>query len=145
MAGNLVSIVYSPLAGSYNRKPVSQAVLLAGYGIERDRKGGHPKRNLNVMDREILNQLAAEGYPAGPGDLGENLIVEGVLLSALPSGTRVRIGLDAVIEVIELRTGCYKLIALDPRLPEVSAGRIGVMARVVESGVVRVGDAVAVS
>jgi MOSC domain-containing protein YiiM len=144
MAGNLVSIVYSPLAGSYNRKPLSQAVLLAGYGVEHDRKGGHPKRNLNVMDGEILSQLAAEGYPAGPGDLGENLIIQGINLSEQPSGTRVRIGRDAVIELIALREPCYKLTSLDPRMPGSVVGRVGMMARVVEGGVITVGDSVVV-
>ena len=42
MTGKLISIVYSPVAGSFNRKPLPHAVLVAGYGIERDRKGGHP-------------------------------------------------------------------------------------------------------
>jgi MOSC domain-containing protein YiiM len=55
----------------------------------------------------------------------------------------VRIGLDAVIELVKLREPCYKLTALDPRMPAAVAGRVGFMARVVESGVVRVGDAVA--
>ena len=76
MTGKLISIVYSPLAGSFNRKALPQAVLVAGYGIERDRKGGHPRRNLNVMDQEVLSRLAGEGYPADPGVLGENLIVQ---------------------------------------------------------------------
>jgi MOSC domain-containing protein YiiM len=143
MSGNLVSIVYSPLAGSYNRKALSQAFLVADYGIEHDRKGGHPRRNLNIMDQEVLDQLAGEGYPAAPGVLGENLIVEGIHLTGQPSGTLVRIGLDAVIELVKLREPCYKLTALDPRMPAAVAGRVGFMARVVESGVVRVGDAVA--
>ena len=144
MTGKLISIVYSPVAGSFNRKALSQAVLVAGYGIERDRKGGHPNRNLNVMDQEVLRQLAAEGYPADPGVLGENLIVQGVQLTDQPSGTLVRIGLDAVIELIALREPCYKLTPLDPRMPDSVIGRVGMMARVVEGGVVRVGDSVAV-
>jgi MOSC domain-containing protein YiiM len=144
MTGTLVSIVYSPQAGSFNRKALHQAVLLADYGIERDRKGGHPRRNLNVMDHEILRQLAGEGYPAVPGVLGENLIVQGVTLSEQPSGTLVRIGLDALIELIALREPCYKLTALDPRMPGSVVGRVGMMARVVEGGVITVGDSVAV-
>ena len=144
MTGKLISIVYSPLAGSFNRKALPQAVLVAGYGIERDRKGGHPRRNLNVMDQEVLSQLAGEGYPADPGVLGENLIVQGVQLTEQPSGTLVRIGLDAVIELVALREPCYKLTPLDPRMPDSVIGRVGMMARVVEGGVVRVGDSVAV-
>ena len=144
MTGKLISIVYSPLAGSFNRKALPQAVLVAGYGIERDRKGGHPRRNLNVMDQEVLGRLAGEGYPADPGVLGENLIVQGVQLTEQPSGTLVRIGLDAVIELIALREPCYKLTPLDPRMPDSVIGRVGMMARVVEGGVVHVGDSVAV-
>ncbi len=144
MPGHLASIVYSPQPGSFNRHPLPEATLLAGYGIDGDRKGGHPNRNLNVMDQEMLGTLAAEGYPTGPGVLGENLIVAGVDLGAQPEGTRVRIGLEAVIEVVRLREPCYKLTALDPRMPNSVVERVGVMARVVESGVIRVGDAVAV-
>lgn len=144
MSGHLASIVYSPHPGSFNRHPVSEAMLVAGYGIEGDRKGGHPNRNLNIMDQEMLATLAAEGYPTGPGVLGENLIVAGVNLGAAPEGARFCIGLEAVIEVVRLREPCYKLTALDPRMPGSVVERVGVMARVVESGVIRVGDAVAV-
>ena len=144
MTGKLISIVYSPVAGSFNRKALAQAVLVADYGIERDRKGGHPRRNLNVMDQEVLGRLAGEGYPADPGVLGENLIVHGVQLTEQPSGTLVRIGLDAVIELVALREPCYKLTPLDPRMPVSVIGRVGMMVRVVEGGVVRVGDSVVV-
>lgn len=144
MAGTLTSIVYSPLAGSYNRKPLPYAVLIPDYGIEGDRKGGHPRRNLNIMDQETLDGLAAEGYPGDPGVLGENLIVKGIQLDQHPEGTQVRIGLEAVIEVVRPREPCYKLTALDARMPESVVGRVDAMARVVSGGAVRVGDAVAV-
>lgn len=145
MTGNLVSIVYSPSAGSYNRKPLSEAFLIAGYGIEGDRKGGHPRRNLNIMDKETLGALAGEGYPAAPGVLGENLIVGGIDLAAQQEGTRLRIGMEAVVELLKLREPCYKLTSLDPRMPDSVVGRVGMMARVVESGVIRVGDSVEVT
>lgn len=144
MSGQLASIVYSPQPGSFNRHPLPEAMLLAGYGIDGDRKGGHPNRNLNVMDQEMLATLAAEGYPTDPGVLGENLIVSGVQISSLAEGTRVRVGLEAVIEVVRLREPCYKLTALDARMPASVVERVGVMARVVENGVIRVGDSVGV-
>jgi MOSC domain-containing protein YiiM len=143
MPGILTSIVYSPQAGSYNRQPLPLAVLVPDYGIEGDRKGGHPRRNLNILDQETLDGLVAEGYPGGPGVLGENLIVRGIRLDQHPEGTQVRIGLEAVIEVVRSREPCYKLTALDPRMPAAVVGRVGVMARVLAGGTVRVGDAVA--
>jgi MOSC domain-containing protein YiiM len=144
MSGTITSISYSPQPGSYNRKRLQEAVLLPGHGIEGDRKAGNPRRNLNIMDQETLAVLDAEGIPTGPGVLGENLILAGVRLDARPPGTRLRIGAEAVIEAIALREPCYKLTPLDASMPGSVVGRVGVMARVVTGGVIRVGDEVVV-
>lgn len=142
MTATLVSIVYAPQPGSYIRKPLPQAMLLAAHGIEGDRKAGHPKRNLNIMDQETLDVLAAEGLPTSPGVLGENLILSGVRLDAQPPGTRIRIGQQAVVETVALRVPCYKLTALDVGMPDSVVGRVGMMARVLEGGLIRPGDLV---
>lgn len=140
--GSLDSIVYSPQPGSYNRHPLSQAQLLAGYGIEGDRKGGNPRRNLNILDQEMLAALATEGIPTGPGVLGENLIVSGVAISSLAEGSRLRINQQTIIETMTLRVPCYKLTALDAAMPGSVVGRVGVMARVLVGGAIHVGDPV---
>ena len=144
MTATLLSIVYSPQPGSFNRKSLPEATLLTGYGIDGDRKAGNPKRNLNIMDQETLDIQDAEGIPTGPGVLGENMILAGVRLDATPPGTRIRIGQQVLVEMVALREPCYKLTALDARMPDCVIGRVGVMARVLEGGVVRVGDAVEV-
>ena len=144
MTATVLSIVYSPQPGSFNRKPLPEVTLLAGYGIDGDRKAGNPKRNLNIMDQETVDILDAEGIPTGPGVLGENMILAGVRLDATAPGTRIRIGQQALVEMVALREPCYKLTALDARMPDFVVGRVGVMARVLEGGVVRVGDAVTV-
>lgn len=144
MPATLASIVFTPSPGSFNRKPLAEAILVVDYGIEGDRKGGHPKRQLNIMDEEMLAVLAGEGYPAAPGVLGENLILQGIAVSDLPTGSYLRIGDSALIEVGILREPCYKLTALDTRMPDAVIGRVGVMARVLRGGVIRVGDTVSV-
>lgn len=142
MPGTLASIVYSPQPGSYNRKSLHEALLIADFGIAGDRKGGHPRRNLNIMDQEMLDVLSSEGYPTGPGILGENLIFIGADISTQPRGCQFRIGHDVVIEVVRLREPCYKLTALDVRMPDAVIDRVGVMARIVQGGVVHLGDPV---
>lgn len=145
------SIVYKPKSEpathnthGYLRRPLTEAALVEGYGIEGDRKGGNPKRNLNVMDDQTLAELHAEGYPTEPGSLGENIILSGVDLRTLPAGTRLRLGDQAVIELVNRREPCEQLTELDERMPQSVEGRVGVMCRVVKSGHVRVGDPVAV-
>ncbi|MBX3086681.1 MAG: MOSC domain-containing protein [Anaerolineae bacterium] len=143
------SIVYKPEfahqepdSKGYLRLPLTEAVLNAGYGIAGDRKGGNPKRNLNVMDAVTLAELAAEGYPAGEGTLGENIILDGLDLRTLPVGTLLRLGDDAVIRLGELRVPCHQLTQLDARMPDGVYERVGVMCRVVTTGKIKVGDPV---
>src|SRR5258707_14345382 len=128
----VMSIVYKPKSEKdqhgnvgYLRRPLSEAVLLADFGIEGDRKGGHPRRNLNIMDDVTLAELKGEGYPTEPGSLGENLILAGIDLRTLPEDAQLRIGSEAVIALVSGRVPCEQLTPLDERMPEAGQGRVG--------------------
>jgi MOSC domain-containing protein YiiM len=143
------SIVYKPKgeksdssSSGYLRRSLDQAMLAEGHGIEGDRKGGNPNRNLNVMDELTQAELAAEGYPTGAGVLGENIILGGINLRTLPEGTQLRLGDEAVIRLGALRVPCEQLTPLDARMPESVHGRVGWMCSVVKAGRIKVGDPV---
>jgi len=145
--GELVSIVYKPQdavsdAAGYGRTPLREARLVVGHGIDGDAKGGSPKRHLNLMAAEAVQTLADEGFCASPGQLGEQLILSGVAVDALPMGTRLQIGPSACVELTEPRTGCGKFERHQGKQKEEAAGRLGMMARVVAEGTIRVGDPV---
>lgn len=145
--GSIFSIVYKPeridSATAYNRVRLEQATLVAGHGIEGDLKGGHPKRQLNVMSYETLQALGGDGFQVEPGQMGEQIIVSGFDVDALPGGSRVRLGADAVIEIVEPREGCDRFQVIQGKSPEAIQGRMGVIARVITGGAIQVGDAVA--
>ncbi len=146
----LVSIVYkpqgaAPLEEGYTRIPLPQARLEVAQGIEGDAKGGgSPNRQLNVMSARSLEQLTQEGFQTAPGQMGEQLIVAEMDIDALPLGTHLRIGEQACVELTEPRTGCGKFERYQEKRREDAAGRLGMMARVVTSGVIAVGDPVQV-
>jgi MOSC domain-containing protein YiiM len=146
----IVSIVYKPgdlparPEDHYTRVPLESARLIVGHGIEGDRKGGHPTRQLNIMAAESLDQLAAEGFKIAPGEMGEQIIVRGVPVDTLATGDRLRIGPDAIIEVTTPRTGCDRFEALQGHSPAMAAGRLGTMAKVVADGTIRLGDRIEV-
>lgn len=146
----IVSIVYKPAdlpdkpADHFTRVPLSAAQLVAGYGIEGDRKGGHPKRQLNLMCADTLTQLAADGFQVAPGQMGEQITVRGLDLAALAVGDRLRIGPDAEIEITDHRTGCERFEALQGKPRSAAAGQMGVMACVIHSGMIQVGDTIQV-
>jgi MOSC domain-containing protein YiiM len=143
----LVSIVYTPAgverkpADRYARVPLERATLVEKHGIEGDRKGSKGSRQLNVMRAETLQDLAAEGLHTGPGEMGEQLVIEGLDRDLFAEGTRLRIG-TAVIEVGIPRTGCDRFEHIQSRTKQSVAGRLGVLACVVTGGEVSVGDEV---
>jgi MOSC domain-containing protein YiiM len=145
------SLVYQPNPSEhvkpyhYTRVPVEQVKLIAGHGIEGDQKAGHnPNRHLNIMSYEIVQQLKAEGFKAEPGELGEQIIVRGLDVSRLVDGDRIQLGVSAVAEIVKPRTGCDWFEMIQGKSPSLVQNRMGMMARVVESGIVKVGDAVRV-
>jgi hypothetical protein len=108
-------------------------------------------RQVHLLHAELHDELAA--FELAPADMGENILTRGVDLLGLPTGTRLRLGDAAVVEVTGLRNPCKQLDGLRPGLMDASlardsAGKLvrkaGIMAIVVAGGVVRAGDAIGV-
>jgi MOSC domain-containing protein YiiM len=76
--------------------------------------------------------------------MGEQIVISGLASEQLAGGTCVRLGDMALIEVLKARTGCDRLRQIQGCTPDAVAGRLGVIARVVTGGIIRVGDAAAV-
>lgn len=144
--GRIVSIVYQPEAtdvthGDFFRVAIDEATLIGGHGIEGDRKAGrNPKRHLNIMMRETLDSLADCGFKTAPGEMGEQLQIQGVDIENLPAGTLLKIGESAIIRLNKPRTGCVWLEHIQGQSCESTVGKLGIMASVIASGVIRVGD-----
>lgn len=145
----VTSIVYKPSSaesaeGSYTRIPVQEIELVADKGILGDLKATGGSRQLNVMTAETLTALAAEGFATSPGRMGEQLMVTGLDVDLLSPGDRLKIGESAIIEKAEARTGCAKFERVQGKLRTEAAGRLGMMARVIVGGPIKVGDEVTI-
>ncbi len=148
----IVSIVYRPAdvppspADHYARVELERAELVCGKGIRGDRKGRHPKRQLNIMGQTTLAALNAAGLRTGPGEMGEQLVIGGLddPLETMAAGTRLQLGAQAVVELVEPRTGCERFESIQGHSPTLLAGRLGMMARVVQDGSIARGDDVRV-
>jgi MOSC domain-containing protein YiiM len=129
----------------YNRIQAECVTLIAGHGINGDRKAGHnPRRQINIMSLETLQALANEGWRVGPGEMGEQMVISGLDVMALPERTRLKIGDSAVVEVFEPREPCDWLGQIQGKNHENVVGRAGVFVGVVTGGNVCVGDSVSV-
>ncbi|MYS23104.1 hypothetical protein GA0115240_14757 [Streptomyces sp. DvalAA-14] len=142
--------------------------LLTGLGVEGDAHLGvtvqhlsriaqdpaQPNlRQVHLIHDELFTELRAAGYEIAPGDLGENVTTHGVDLLGLPTGTRLHLGPDAVVEITGLRNPCRQIDRFRGGLLKHVVGRdeagrtvrrSGVMGVVLADGDVRPGDLVGV-
>ena len=147
---HIASIVYTPRGVErkpqihFARVPLERAMLLEGRGIEGDLKGAGGTRQLNVMRAETLVELNDEGRHAKPGEMGEQLVIAGLDPVNLAEGTQVRLGESAVIEIGIPRTGCVRFEHIQGTSRKTVEGRLVVLAQVIASGEIAVGDRVVV-
>jgi MOSC domain-containing protein YiiM len=139
------------------KRPVPE-LTLTPRGVEGDfnrwrteKAAGDPDQAVLLLEVEILEALAAEGWPVRPGDLGENVGIAGLERGTLAPGTRVTIG-EVALEVSKACDPCIVLYGLPyvgaergPAFVRTLKGRRGWFSRVVGSGAVRVGDAAAIA
>jgi MOSC domain-containing protein YiiM len=142
--------------------------LLAGLGIEGDAHAGETVkhrsrvardpsqpnlRQVHLIHAELHDELAASGYAIAPGDMGENVTTRGLDLLALPTGARLHLGAEAVVEVTGLRNPCAQLDGIQSGLMAATLDRdedgalirkAGVMAIVLAGGDVQPGDLIRV-
>lgn len=156
-------------AHRFSKEPVDEVELVAGLGVAGDAHAGRTVQHLSRVRRdpsapnlrqvhliaaELLAELREGGFDVAPGRLGENVTTTGLDVLALPTGTLLRLGGDAVVEVTGLRNPCLQLDryqrglqqAVLDRAPDGGLiRRAGVMGVVVTGGVVRPGDPIGVT
>lgn len=130
--------------GSTLPKPaVAFARLVQGMGVEGDRHfGKHPDRAVLIAGQASYAKAHQAGIKLPWGALGENLRVD-FDPHALGPQSRLKIGV-AVLELTHVCTVCNTLSVFDLGLPKLLYNARGVYARVLQGGLVRVGDPVEV-
>jgi MOSC domain-containing protein YiiM len=159
MQGTILQINISP--GGVPKRPVPEAEVTP-LGLAGDRHAhpavhGGPLKAVLLIASEVVDSLAARGFPVFHGALGENLTTGGIDVARIRIGDRIRAG-GAVLEITQPRIPCSALDvygpgiqqeiydkqvkALDPSSPR--WGMSGFYARVLVPGYVRTGDIIAV-
>jgi MOSC domain-containing protein YiiM len=150
-------------------KPACDAIRLrAGLGVEGDAHCGtrvqhrsrvakdptQPNlRQVHLVHAELFDELRLAGFDIAAGQIGENVTTQGLDLLALPTGTHLLLGNDAVVELTGLRNPCVQLnrfrpglmaAVLDRDTEENLIRKAGVMGIVLADGTVRPGDTIRV-
>ena len=160
----IVTAVSRSATHSFTKPNAGSIRLVAGLGVEGDahqgatvkhrsriaKFGGTPNlRQVHLMHAELFAELGEVGFTVSAGQMGENVTTSGIDLLGLPTGARLYLGEDAVIEVTGLRNPCRQLDNFQPGLMAATLARdpdgnlvrkAGIMGVVLEGGEVKQGD-----
>ncbi len=140
--GSMPQIVFLQ-SGPKKKEPLVPAPrlrLVAGLGIEGDRHA-KPAGSRQVL---LMAEENCDAFGLAPGEVRENIVTRGLDLQALAPGTRLDIG-EAALEITKDCEPCSFIDRVRPGLRAKMERRRGMLARVLKSGEIRVGDAIAVS
>jgi hypothetical protein len=153
----------------FSKPVVPEITLLAGLGVDGDAHAGvtvqhrsrvavdpsQPNlRQVHLIHAELHDDLREQGFAVEPGQFGENITTRGLDVLALPRGTVLRLGSQAVVEVTGLRNPCNQINEFRPGLLAAvlyrdAAGRVvrkaGIMGIVRHGGPIRAGDRIRVA
>jgi MOSC domain-containing protein YiiM len=167
MTGIVTAVSRSPMH-SFTKPTADSIRLLAGLGVDGDahqgvtvkhrsriaRFGDTPNlRQVHLIHAELFDELREAGFTVSPGQMGENVTTRQVDLLGLPTGARLHLGTDAIVEVTGLRNPCRQLDQFQPGLMAATLARdeagnlvrkAGIMGIVLKGGEIREGDPIRV-
>ena len=167
MTGTVESVNVSP-THTMAKPPQLSIRLLMGLGVEGDAHMGvtvkhrsrvardptQPNlRQVHLIHGELHDELRNTGFGVTPGQMGENITTRGIDLLILPTGARLHIGSEAVVEITGLRSPCVQLDGVQLGLMKACLGqakdgallrKAGVMGIVLSGGEVRPGASITV-
>jgi MOSC domain-containing protein YiiM len=133
---SIVGIFTSPGRKTAKADPHERRQAIEGFGLEGCAHANPPKREVLFVSKEHLEAVGVE-----PGQIRENITVEGDDVEKWPIGQRVRAG-GAEFEITMVCDPCHRMDELREGLRAELQGRRGMLARVTQSGEIAVGDQV---
>ena len=136
--GTIKAICLSDKRGM-QKSQVESALFMPGWGIEGDAHGGGWHRQISLLSAQRVEEFNRMGAGVLPGAFGENLVVEGFDFRSLPVGTVFRCG-DVLLETTQIGKECHTHCQIYHKMGDCIMPREGVFAKVLEGGVITVGD-----
>lgn len=145
------------------KSSVPEAELRADFGLVGDAHAGNWHRQVSLLDAESIEKFREKGLGVSPGDFAENITTEGLDLSGLKVGDRLRIAGESScrghpacgssggrprhgveLEVTQLGKKCHGRCRIYEKVGDCIMPKQGVFACVTVGGTIKVGDVIEV-
>ena len=141
MNGKVVSIKISEKKGAQKRL-ISEATVVADFGIEGDLHAGKGARQVSLLANESRVKIRAQTVQGlCSGKFSENIATEGIALWELEVGTKLFIG-ESVLEISQVGKECHDGCAIKAQVGQCIMPKEGIFTKVIKGGKVKVGDSI---
>lgn len=143
--GRVFSINCSRTKGM-SKAPVDRALLIEGFGLEKDAHAGGGLRQVSLLSIESIRKqkecakVKKTGLLLKAGDFAENITTEGIDLAGLKIGDKLKIGRQVILEISKIGKECHKYCSIYYKIGDCIMPREGIFAQVLKGGEIAVGD-----
>lgn len=137
--GIVYAISLSPERGQL-KKEVPQANLIENFGIENDGHAGAWGRQVTCLNwKSVQNTNKEHNLNMGPGDFAENILLDGLELSDLKVGDRLKLAQEVVLEVTQIGKEDHPSV-VSKTFGVSLLPTEGLFCKVVKGGIIKKGD-----
>jgi len=123
------------------KSKVEEINLVKDLGVEGDYDAKGGLRQVSLLARESIQKQKEKGIELDDGAFGENIITEGIELTKLSIGQKLKIG-EAELEITKIGKECVKRCIIYYQTGDCIMPREGVFAKVLKGGQIKPGDTI---
>jgi len=143
LKGKILAVCYGKVKKE-KKIPIKEGLIIEDWGLEGDAHAGKYHKQISLLGLDSMNKMQDQGVKINFGELYENLDVEGITLSKLPLGTKLKIGEDILLEMTQIGKKDNYFLEIDGKTVSSIMTKEGVFTRVLEGGKIKVGDEIEV-
>lgn len=125
------------------KHPVERIEVKRAWGIVGDAHAGDWHRQISLLANESVEKMRSVIGEIPPGAFAVNILTEGIKVSELPVGTKIRVG-ESLLEITQIGKECHNDCAIRKQVGDCVMPREGVFAVVLKDGTIKSGDEIVV-
>lgn len=139
MEGKIHAISISKRKG-IPKSNVDGANLIEDYGIENDAHAGKWHRQVSLLSVESIEKMRKTLPNLRAGAFAENITTQNFDLMSLSIGDKIKIGVNAELEITQIGKECHTKCAIYYRVGDCVMPKEGIFAKVLKPGKINLND-----
>lgn len=137
--GKIVAVSVSKDKGT-RKTNVPEAELKEDLGIIGDAHAGAKNRQVSLLAQESIAKMKAKGLQVVAGDFAENITTQGIDLTSLKVGTKLKIADNILLEISQIGKVCHTRCAIYYQAGDCVMPKEGIFAKVLNGGMIKPQD-----